>query len=173
VDKKSVSDWKNDVIDWLAEHESAYADAMRYIDKPADYDPYDDGGLTDSDFEKLVGWIYDHDQVREDYERKFGKFADAERAVVKQKANSAKANESATLKRIEELCEQYERGNAYQREDSEIEVGINETGTFYTVSDYSESRGGSEYLQNLVPVKGVSKDAVRKLCDKHGWYITF
>ena len=354
ANKKSVNNWKNDVIGWLSEHEGAYADAMRRIGKPADYDPYDDDGLTDSDFEKLVGWICDHDQVSNDFEHKFGKsayelldeiskdrarsmvskagdksatvskpakipkgwdekgirkrgvegirkdakrcekfmskirtvgdlkakmdkledyeiqdcievyidgkesdqlaidevlemsddikicsfrlevfgkvefpcinfkkngdytlyfdiypydydpdnalaedvtieqfekafppsvdntktpsqkkLADAEKAVVKQMADRAKANESATLKRIEELCEQYERGNAYQREDSEIEVGINETGTFYTVSDYSESRGGSEYLQNLVPVKDVSKDAVRKLCNKHGWYITF
>lgn len=101
------------------------------------------------------------------------KLTDAEKTVARQMADRAKANESAALKRIEELCEQYERGNAYQRADSEIEVGINEKGTFYTVSDYSESRGGSEYLQNLVPVKDISKDAVRKLCNKHGWYITF
>lgn len=77
------------------------------------------------------------------------------------------------LAKMEQTCEMLERGNPYQREDSEIEIGVTATGDFYTVSDYSESRGSAEMLRKLVAVSEVSREDVEKLCDKHGWFQCF
>lgn len=53
----------DDIVDWLAEHDQAYADAVEYFGT-------DD--LESVSQEELESWIGDHDQLWEDYRNFFG-----------------------------------------------------------------------------------------------------
>ena len=63
---------KDDILDWLAEHEQAWADAERYFDDGSMDPTYDvDSPLDEVSVKELVGWIADHKQLYDDFHRFF------------------------------------------------------------------------------------------------------
>lgn len=53
---------KDDILDWLAEHEQAWADAEMY---------FDDTPLEEVSVKEIVEWIADHEQLYDDFHRFF------------------------------------------------------------------------------------------------------
>lgn len=70
---------------------------------------------------------------------------------------------------IETAAQAYECGKML-RNDSEVEIGI----AFGMVNlyDYSESRGGAEFVKEICSANDVTKDEIIELCDKHHWAYT-
>lgn len=74
--------------------------------------------------------------------------------------------EISKITEIETAAQAYEHGKML-RNDSEVEIGI----TFGMVNlyDYSESRGGAEFVKEICSANDVTKDEIIELCNKHNW----
>ncbi len=74
--------------------------------------------------------------------------------------------EISKITEIETAAQAYEYGKML-RNDSEVEIGI----TFGMVNlyDYSESRGGAEFVKEICSANDVTKDEIIELCNKHNW----
>lgn len=65
--EESVNPDHYEILDWLNDHEQAYADAEKFFgDKGLE--------LTDVDQEELVSWIQDHDQLYSDFKNHFKEY---------------------------------------------------------------------------------------------------
>jgi hypothetical protein len=63
---------KDDILDWLAEHEQAWADAERHFDDGSMDPTYDvDSPLDEVSVKDLVEWIAEHKQLYDDFHRFF------------------------------------------------------------------------------------------------------
>lgn len=62
--KESEGPTKDDIIDWLSEHDQAWEDAC---------DWFGSADLSEIDYDDIISWIFDHDMLSDDLMRHFGK----------------------------------------------------------------------------------------------------
>lgn len=74
------------------------------------------------------------------------------------------------IKQIIERAETYEQGKM-MREDSEVEINIGEGEVW--LADYSESRGGSELVEQLCDEDMINPVRLREEVNKRHWYMVY
>ena len=74
------------------------------------------------------------------------------------------------IKQIIERAETYEQGKM-MREDSEVEINIGEGEVW--LADYSESRGGSELVEQLCDENMINLARLRDEVNKRNWYMVY
>lgn len=74
------------------------------------------------------------------------------------------------IKQIIEKAETYEQGKM-MREDSEVEINIGEGEVW--LADYSESRGGSELVEQLCDEDMINPVRLREEVNKRHWYMVY
>ena len=72
------------------------------------------------------------------------------------------------IKKIEKECQDYECGRM-MRSDSEIEIDIVNEEVW--LCDYSQSRGGAEFVKMLCKKNKIKTFDIEKMCNKNNWAI--
>ena len=67
---------------------------------------------------------------------------------------------------IEKTAREYESGKML-RDDSEVEIDVVDDEVW--LCDYSESRGGAEFIKKMCNLNETTYDTIKSICSKHGW----
>ena len=74
------------------------------------------------------------------------------------------------IKKIEKECRDYECGRM-MRSDSEVEIDVVNNEVW--LCDYSENRGGAEFVKMLCKGHDIKSSDIKKMCNKNNWAVVY